>query len=169
MKPSPQSLWFRVEYGIAAAILLSACGQCLMVGTSGFAWCVLRAVRPGAPASLVVAASILAASMVLAVVDLVAGHGAVPGLVEVSLAATVAFLLLFRGTSLWAYLLIAHSLFVITSAFLNLRHPDWPAVSERVVFGAVVLNVFLILLLVSYLRTTRSAVSPTLPASHENG
>jgi hypothetical protein len=169
MKPNHQSLWFRAEYGIAAAILLSACGQFLIVGASGLAWCVVRAVRPGAPALLAVAASIFAASMVLAVVDLVAGHGSVAGSIEIFLAGTVALVLLFRRANLWAYLLIAHSLFVIIMGVFSLRQSDWAAVPARMAFGAVVLNVFLILLLVEHLRTVRPAVSPAAPTSHENG
>jgi len=169
MKPSHQSLWFRVEYGIAAAILLTACGQFLVVAASALAWCVVRAVRPRAPALPAVAASIFAASMVLAVIDLVARRSSVPGSVEVFLAGTVAFLLLFHRASLWAYLLIAHSLFTITMGLLSLRQPDWAAVPARTAFGAIVLNVFIILLLVEHLRTARSAVSPAPPPSHENG
>ena len=169
MKPGHQSLWFRMEYGIVAATIVGLCGQFPIVVSSALALCILRTVRPGAPTLPVIAASIFAACMALSIVDMGMGRGSVPVLVEVFLAGTAAFFLLFQGASFWAYLLIAHSLFTITMAFLSLRHPEWAIVPARAAVGTVALNVFIILLLVEHLRSGRSAVLPAQPPPYENG
>lgn len=169
MKPAHKSLWFRMEYGIVAAIIIGLSGQFLIVVASALAWCILRAVRPGASTLPVIGASIFAACMALSVVDMGIERGSVPVFIEDFLAATAAFFLLFQGASFWAYLLIAHSLFTITMAFLSLRHPEWAIVSGRSAVGTAALNVFIMLLLVEHLRTGRPAVLPAQPPPHENG
>jgi len=169
LKLDHKSSWFRMGYGLLAAILLTACGQFLLVGTSAIAWCVLRELRHGAPTAAVVAASIFAAAMVLGLFAFAGGGQSVPALVGLLLAGGVALLLVFHGAALWAYLLIANCSLNIIASFLALRRRDLASIPPRETYGAVVLSVFIISLLVAHLRAGQSGISQAHPRPHENG
>lgn len=169
LKLDRKSSWFRMGYALLAAILLSACGQFLLVGTSTLAWCVLRELRPESPTPAVVAASIFVATMVLSLFAFAAGGRSVPTVVGGLLAESVALLLVFHGATLWAYLLIALCLFNIIASFLTLRRGGLIGVPTRETYGAFVLNVFIISLLVAQLRAGNSGISRAQPSPRENG
>ena len=152
MKIDKTTTAFPAEFGAMAGISLALSGQLPTAILAGVLWFVLRRIRESTSAQVLLVTSILIATFILGLIAIAAGMVVPLAAVEMIAVTTITLLLFFTGASGWAYILIAHSAYVILIRILSLHDAFFTTSEQRMVIGAIALKLLVIWMLISHLR-----------------
>ena len=141
-----------------AGISLALSGQLPTAILAGVLWFVLRRIRKSTSTQVLLVTSILIATFILGLIAIAAGMAVPLTAVEMISVTTVALLLFFTGASVWAYILIAHSTYIVLVRILSFDNAFFTASEQRMMIGAIALKLLIIWMLISHLR---GGISPT--------
>jgi hypothetical protein len=148
---------FPTEFGAMAGISLALSGQLPTAILAGVLWFVLHRIRAGTSAQVLLVTSILIATFLLGLIAIAAGMAVPLAAVEMIAVTTIALLLFFTGASVWAYILIAHSAYIVLLRILSFQNASFTANEQGMVVGAIALKLLIIWMLISHLR---GSISP---------
>jgi hypothetical protein len=154
---------FPAEFGTMAGISLALSGQLPTAILAGVLWFVLRRIRESTSARVLLVTSTLIATFILGLIAIAAGMGVPLAAVEMIAVTTIALLLFFTGASVWAYILIAHSAYIVLVRILSFHDAFFAASEQRMVIGAIALKLLVIWMLISHLRRGVLAAPPASP------
>jgi hypothetical protein len=129
-------------------------------------WFPLRRLRPTTPSSILLVTSVTLATAMFT--SIVAAMGALPwsAVLRAAAVSAVALSLFYTGMAVWAYLLILHAAYVVVQRCTFLQSPDLTEPLQRSNIGTIGLQLLIIWMLISYLRTPVTVQPP--PSPNEN-
>ena len=131
-----------------AGISLALSGQLPTAILAGVLWFVLRRIRKHTTAQVLLVTSILIATFILGLIAIAAGMAVPLAAVEMIAVTTIALLLFFTGASVWAYILIAHSTYIVLVRILSFHDASFTASEQRMMIGAIALKLLVIWMLI---------------------
>jgi hypothetical protein len=155
---------FPTEFGAMAGISLALSGQLPTAILAAVLWFILRRIREGTSAQVLLVTSILIATFILGLIAIAAGMAVPLAALEMFAVTILALLLFFTGASVWAYILIAHSAYIVLVRIFSFQNASFTASEQRMVIGAIALTLLVIWMLISHLRRD---ISPAPSAARE--
>ena len=146
-----------IELAIASGLALGWSGQFGIFVLGAICWFILKKLKPTASSYLLLVASINLGTAIITCIAAATGMYSPSYLVEPMIVSILTIALLFSGWWAWAVVLVFHDGYVVIQRALDLHAPDLTAQTQRMLLGGLALRVFVIWMLICFLRELKKA------------